>query len=69
MRLERTKCERGGAPLVLVICEVACAVERALLHCTNKRAKRRAVREAILSTLHRSGVITRIRDGREEGRA
>jgi transposase InsO family protein len=44
--------------------EVACRIRRGLIHCRGKRARRRAVREAILDALHALGVITRIRDGR-----
>jgi transposase InsO family protein len=44
--------------------KATCAIAEALLHSTGERARRRAVREAILATLHHFSVITRTRGGR-----
>ena len=41
-----------------------CAIDRALQDCPGKRARRRAVREAIYATLAHFAVITRTRGGR-----
>ena len=39
-------------------------IRKALIHYTHGRARRKAVREAILGTLQRFSVITRTRGGR-----
>jgi len=47
-----------------VLEKAACALDEALLHCTGRRARRRAEREAILGTLQYFSVIQRTRGGR-----
>lgn len=47
-----------------VLENASCALSQALLHCSGKRARRRAEREAILGTLQRVSVIQRTRGGR-----
>lgn len=44
--------------------KVSCAIQEALLHSKTKRARRRALREAILSSLEHCSAIQRTRDGR-----
>jgi len=44
--------------------KTSCAIRKALIHCEGSRARRRAVREAILSTLQSFSVIQRTRGGR-----
>lgn len=44
--------------------KATCAIERALIHCTGERARRRATRAAIYATLDHFSVITRTRGGR-----
>ena len=47
-----------------VLEEVACGLEQAALYSKGRRARRRAIHEAILGALERRGVITRTRGGR-----
>jgi transposase InsO family protein len=44
--------------------QATCEIRRALLNCSGKRARRRAVREAIYATLAAFSIITRTRGGR-----
>ncbi len=46
-----------------VLEKAACALEEGLVNCENKRAERRAAREAILGTLRHFNLIQRTRGG------
>ena len=65
--VEADECNTPWSALVdreRVYAEITCAVERALIHSTGERARRRAKREAILDTLQQLNLITRTRGGR-----